>query len=159
MNLLIALLITTITNTTLSVKSTEFANTHSIPFKFTCDGLNINPAFVIENIPEKTKSLAFIMDDTESPNGEFVHWIMWNIPINGKISENSAPGIQGKNSMKQNKYFGPCPPNGLHTYNFKVYALDIKLSISDTTGKLGLQNAMEGHILSAGQLTGKYKRQ
>lgn len=86
-----------------TVKSTDWADTHAIPFKFTCDGLNLSPALVFENVPKKCKSIALIVDDTESPNGEFVHWVMWNIKPGDKIEENLPKGIQGKNSIGQNK--------------------------------------------------------
>jgi Raf kinase inhibitor-like YbhB/YbcL family protein len=139
------------------VKSPDFANGHMMPFRFTCDEKNLSPGLSFENLPKGTKSLALIVDDTESPNGEFVHWVMWNIPTIGPIKENSAPGIQGKNSRGENKYFGPCPPNGLHTYNFKLYALDINLNINKSSGKSELLKAMEGHTLAEAIVTGKYK--
>ncbi|MCW3077428.1 MAG: YbhB/YbcL family Raf kinase inhibitor-like protein [Bacteroidetes bacterium] len=141
----------------LTVKSTAFANGNYIPTKYTCGDANINPELLIEDLPANTVSMALIMDDTKSPNGEFDHWVMWNIPPASKIGENSAPGVQGRNSSKQNKYYGPCPPNGIHTYNFKVFALDTKLDLKDTSGKLTLIKAMEGHIIASGQLKGLYK--
>jgi hypothetical protein len=159
MNLLILIIATVIANSNLTVQSTAFANNNYIPLRYTCDGPNINPALVIEDIPKNTKSLALIMDDTDSPNGEFTHWLMWNIPPKKNIAENSAPGIQGANSMQQNKYYGPCPPNGMHKYHFKVYALDIKLDLPTSSNKEALMNALEGHILAKGELIGLYYRQ
>jgi hypothetical protein len=142
----------------LAVKSLDFANNNYIPVKFTCDGGNLSPGLKIENIPAGAKSLALITDDTDSPNGPFVHWVLWNIPLTGKIAENKPEGIQGLNSANQNKYFGPCPPNGIHTYHFKIYALDITLDIAANSGKKELLSAMEGHILSSAELLGRYKR-
>jgi Raf kinase inhibitor-like YbhB/YbcL family protein len=141
----------------LNVKCTAFAEGNYFPVRYTCSGDNINPGLAIDDIPANAVSLALIMDDTESPNGEFDHWVMWNIPPGKKIEENSAPGIQGRNSHKQNKYYGPCPPNGVHTYNFKVYALDTKLQLSDTCGKKDLLKAMEGHVLTSGVTKGLFK--
>ncbi len=159
MNLLILILATIISNPSLTVKSTAFANNNYIPLKYTCDGPNVNPALVIEDIPKNSKSLVVIMDDTDSPNGEFTHWLMWNIPPKKYIVENSAPGIQGVNSMLQNKYYGPCPPNGMHKYNFKVYALDVIIDLPKTADKKALLTAIEGHVLSKGVLIGSYCRQ
>lgn len=141
----------------LKVKCTAFANGNYFPLKYTCNGQNINPTLIIDDIPKNTISLALIMDDTESVNGEFDHWVMWNIPPVKKIAENTTPGVQGRNSNKQNKYYGPCPPNGVHTYNFKVYALDTKLQLSDTCGKRDLLKAMEGHVLASGTTKGLFK--
>lgn len=150
----------TIAATTLTVKSFTFRNNGFIPSKYTCDGTNINPDLMIEDIPENTKSLAIIVDDPDAPNGTFSHWVMWDIPVkNNIIKENSKPGIQGRNGMRENKYFGPCPPSGLHHYHFRVYALDTKLSsLSINTDRKGLLSAMEGHIISSGDLVGLYQR-
>jgi Raf kinase inhibitor-like YbhB/YbcL family protein len=157
MNLLILFIAAVISQATLTVKSSAFANGNYIPQKYTCAGENYNPEIEVENIPSGAKSLALIMDDTESPNGEFVHWVMWNISVKGKIAEKSAPGVQGKNSRKENKYYGPCPPNGIHKYHFKIYALDKDLDLPASTDKAALLKAMEGHILASGELLGQYK--
>lgn len=159
MNLLILILATFISSQSLTVKSTAFANNNYIPLKYTCDGPNVNPALIVEDIPKNSKSLVLIMDDTDSPNGEFTHWVMWNIPPKKNIAENSAPGVQGVNSMQQNKYYGPCPPNGMHKYHFKIYALDIKLDLPATADKKMVLSAIEGHVLANGVLIGSYYRQ
>jgi Raf kinase inhibitor-like YbhB/YbcL family protein len=159
MNLLILIIATFISSQTLTVKSAAFANNNYIPLKYTCDGPNVNPELIVEDIPKNAKSLVLIMDDTDSPNGEFTHWVMWNIPPKKNITENSAPGVQGVNSMQQNKYYGPCPPNGMHKYHFKIYALDIKLDLPSTADKKMVLFAIEGHVLAKGILTGSYYRQ
>jgi hypothetical protein len=158
MNFLILIIVSILSSSSLTVKSSAFANKNYIPLRYTCDGTNINPELIIESIPKNAKSLALIMDDTDSPNGEFTHWLMWNIPPKKTIAENSAPGIQGANSMQQNKYYGPCPPNGMHTYHFKIYALDINLDLPLSSDKKALLAAIEGHVLSNGELTGLYYR-
>jgi Raf kinase inhibitor-like YbhB/YbcL family protein len=83
---------------------------------------------------------------------------MWNMPVTAKIVENKAEGTVGKNSHGENKYYGPCPPNGMHTYHFKLYALNALLDLPATTGKVELLKAMEGHILEQATLKGKYSR-
>lgn len=140
------------------VKSPDFADNNYIQSKFTCDGMNLSPSLKFENIPENARSIALIMDDTDSPNGEFVHWVVWNIPISSKIPENKVVGIVGKNSQGKNKYYGPCPPNGMHTYHFKAYALDTILDLPESSGKPELLKAMDSHILSQAILKGRYSR-
>jgi Raf kinase inhibitor-like YbhB/YbcL family protein len=141
------------------IKSVDFADGNHIQTKFTCDGQNLSPALVFENPPKKTVSFAMIMDDTESPNGEFVHWVLFNIPAETlKIEENSSAGTLAKNTLGQNKYFGPCPPNGVHTYNFKLYAVDILLPLTKDAGKKELLDALKGHILGECVLKGTYQR-
>jgi Raf kinase inhibitor-like YbhB/YbcL family protein len=145
-------------NKTLSVKSPAFSNNDFIPSNYSCEGSNINPELTISEIPKDARSLALIMDDPDAPKGTFDHWVMWNIPVTEKISENSVPGAQGKNGKNENKYTGPCPPSGTHHYHFKIYALDTKLDLPISTDKKALLKAMEGHIIGSGELIGLYKK-
>lgn len=158
MKTLFLIIMAIILNKPLIVESPAFANNELIPAKYTCVGSNINPALVITNIPNGTKSLALIVDDPDAPNGIFDHWIMWNIPVIAVIDENSAPGIQGKNGKGENKYIGPCPPSGTHHYNFKVYALDTKLDLPVGSDKNALLKTMDKHILASGGLIGLFKK-
>src|SRR5437879_5211116 len=96
----------------LIVGSTVFANKDFIPVDHTCEGANINPAITIENIPPGTKSLTLIVDDPDAPGGTFDHWIIWNIRPMEMIIENTAPGVEGKNSFGKTNYHGPCPSKG-----------------------------------------------
>lgn len=145
-------------STTLVIKSPAFQDNEFISSKYTCDGVNVNPEISIDEIPKNTKSLAIIVDDPDAPNGSFCHWLMWNITPKNSIKENSAPGIQGRNSFGENKYDGPCPPRGKHHYHFKVYALNNKLNLLVSTDKNELEKAMKDHIIARGELVGLYKR-
>jgi len=119
----------------------------------------IKQTFRIHHIPEEAKSLALIVDDPDAPKGTFTHWVMWNIPPQEIIEENTDPGDVGLNGKGENKYTGPCPPNGTHRYHFKVYALDTFLNLDKSSDKEDLLKAMEHHILSQGELTGKYSKE
>jgi Raf kinase inhibitor-like YbhB/YbcL family protein len=143
---------------TVTVKSPAFEHQKTIPSKYTCDGDNINPPLTIEGIPEGTKSLVLIVDDPDAPMGTWDHWVVWNIPPTDKVGENSVPGTQGVNSARRNSYSGPCPPSGTHRYFFKVYALDMQLSLSSNSRKKDVENAMKNHILAQGEIIGLYRR-
>ncbi|MCM8796673.1 MAG: YbhB/YbcL family Raf kinase inhibitor-like protein [Candidatus Omnitrophica bacterium] len=140
------------------IKSPEFENGQYIPTKFTCEGEDINPALVIEDIPKETKSLALIVDDPDAPGGTWVHWVVFDIPTITQIAENSIPGKQGVNSASGRNYHGPCPPSGTHRYFFKIYALDTILNLKEGASKEQLERAMEGHILDNAWLMGLYKK-
>lgn len=143
----------------LFIKSPAFETGKLIPKKYTCDGQNINPPISIEGAPKEAKTLVLIMDDPDAPSGTFDHWIVWNIPAsNSKIGENTVPGMEGMNGTRQMGYFGPCPPSGTHRYFFKVYALDIELSLRVGSKKKDVEKAMQGHILGKGELMGLYSR-
>lgn len=140
------------------LKSPEFEHNGMIPSKFTCDGIDVNPALVIEDIPTETKSLTLIMDDPDAPMGTWVHWVVFNIPALPRIDEDSIPGTQGKNDFRKLDYGGPCPPSGTHRYFFKLCALDGKLDLEEGARKEDVEKAMEGHILAQAEFIGLYTR-
>ena len=142
----------------LEINSPAFEPDGLIPPKYTCQGINVNPPLSIHRIPAGTQSLALIMDDPDAPGGTFDHWIVWNIPVQPHIQENSIPGQEGKNSYGVLHYKGPCPPSGTHWYFFKIYALDTLISLKTGADKKTLEEAMELHILAAGEIIGKYKK-
>jgi len=142
----------------LKVRSVAFTHGGYIPPKYTCEGENVNPPLEISDLPENTQSLALIVEDPDAPRRTYDHWIAWNIPPREAISENSRPGIRGKNSFGNTEYGGPCPPWGSHRYFFKVYALDSDLNIQAGSDKKILEEAMKGHILGSGELMGHYQK-
>lgn len=146
-------------NKNLIVSSSAFQHEGTIPSRYTCEGDNTNPPLQIDQIPEGTKSLAIIMEDPDAPKGTFDHWLVWNIPPQGMIKENSNPGISGTNSAEKTGYHGPCPPSGSHRYYFHIYALDAELDLQAGETKETLQTAMAPHILASGSLMGRYQKQ
>src|SRR6476620_2523437 len=88
----------------------------------------------------------------------FDHWLVWNIPPNEPIDENSVPGISGRNGFGKTGYGGPCPPSGSHRYFFRVYALDIRLDLKAGSDKKALQDAMKNHVLASGELMARYQK-
>lgn len=145
-------------HSTLKISSTAFSHQASIPVRYTCEGEGINPPFTIENIPAGTQSLAIIAEDPDTSKGVFDHWVVWNIPVDTHIAENSVPGISGNNSSGKTGYHPPCPPDGSHRYFFYVFALDTELSLAAGAGKKDLQEAMKDHILAAGTIMGRYEK-
>lgn len=138
-----------------------FQDNGEITSRYACDGDNISPPLEITSVPPEARSLALIMDDPDAPSGTFVHWLVWNIPINNKsvnFGEGARIGKEGKNGTGTSKYIGPCPPSGTHRYFFKVYALDIELDLEEGSTKEQLKQAIEGHILERAILVGLYSR-
>jgi Raf kinase inhibitor-like YbhB/YbcL family protein len=143
----------------LIIKSAAFEANKEIPKKYSCHGEGINPPITIEKTPKETKSLALVIDDPDAPSGTFDHWVVWNIaPSMSTIAEDSVPGTEGLNGIRQRGYTGPCPPSGTHHYFFKAYALDIELSLGGNSAKKDLEKAMQGHILAQGQLIGLFSK-
>ena len=145
----------------LKISSKAFENNGSIPEKYTCDGMDINPPLLFENVPSGAKSLALIVDDPDAPMGMWVHWVVWNMdPRTGEIREDAVPrgALQGINDFKKHDYGGPCPPSGTHRYFFKLYALDALLDLGANAKKADLEKAMKGHLIVQAQIIGLYKR-
>jgi len=140
------------------LSSPAFEHNGPIPGKFTCQGEGVNPALIIEGIPPEAKSLALIVDDPDAPGGDFVHWVVYDIPVTAGIEENSIPGKQGVNSSGRTNYASPCPPTGTHRYFFKVYALDKMLNLEEGLRKADLEKAIASRILEKAELIGLYKK-
>jgi hypothetical protein len=146
----------------LTVSTPAFKDGLAMPHTYTCDGQDVNPEIIIEGTPKETKSLVLIVDDLDAPNGDWVHWLLFNIdPSTMRIPENSVPegALQGTNTFGDAVYEGPCPPLGpVHHYYFKAYALDTMLDIPGGAEKEELLQAMGEHILAEGQVMGIYGR-
>ena len=145
----------------MKLTSSAFENNQYIPLKYACDGANINPPLSIAGVPEGTESLVLIVDDPDAPNGDWVHWTIFNIlPDVKAFREGGAPegSTEGKTNFRNPGYGGPCPPSGTHHYRFKLYALDAILNLGVSAGKKEIEKAMSGHILAEDLLVGLYKR-
>ncbi len=146
----------------MKIESDVFQNGGEIPRKYGYKKDNVNPTLIINDVPADSKSLALIMDDPDAMGAVgkvWVHWVVWNIdPSTNEIKENSVPSnsIQGKTDFGEIAYGGPAPPDKEHTYVFKLYALDEKLSIDEGSTKSQLEEAMKNHVIAESKLEGRY---
>ena len=147
---------------TLRISSPVFKNERLIPKKYTCDGRDVNPPLVIEDVPNSAISLVLVVDDPDAPRRVWDHWIVWNIdPRTTFIPENSVPvdAVQGRNSFGKIEYNGPCPPyNNLHRYRFKLYAISVVLNTPRGSSKRLIEKAISKYIIERALLVGLYKR-
>ena len=157
----------------ITVTSSAFSHDTDIPLRFSAYGDNVSPDLSWANLPAGTQELALILDDpiVDMPQ-PFVHWVAYNIPATASGLPAALPtdpvvaadGLQGMingiNGTRQSGYFGPRPPvdGKVHNYHFRIYALDKKLNLADGVNKEGLLEAMSGHILATGTLTGNYQQ-
>ena len=144
----------------MKLQSSAFAHQQAIPPKYTCKGQDVSPPLSISGVPEGAKSLALVVDDPDAPRGVFDHWIVWNIsPDTKELVEGASVPKQGKNHFGELHYKGPCPPPGNpHHYRFKLYALDLMLTLEEGSSKAQLEQAMKGHVLAQTELVGTFKR-
>jgi len=149
----------------IQLTSPAFSHGQPIPKKHTGEGADLSPALAWTGSPAAAKSFALLVDDPDAPVGDWVHWLLYNIPgpttslPEGIAAKDTAAGTQGKNSWNTIGYRGPMPPPGKpHRYFFKLYALDADLSLPAGLTKKEFLQKITGHVLAEGQLMGTYRR-
>jgi len=151
----------------LSLKVSGFNPGEFIPVQYTCSGEDISPEISWQDIPQGSKSLVLICEDPDAPMGVWTHWIIYNIPPEimslkqkfPKLIKTDKGILQGVNDFGKVGYNGPCPPPGMpHHYHFKLYALDIILSLPPGARRKDLLEAIQGHILAQADYIGLYQR-
>ena len=158
----------TITQGQIQLTSSAFTHGSPVPRAHTCEGDNTSPPLSWSGVPLERRSLALICDDPDAPRGTWVHWVLYNLL--GETVELSAgmPAVpelpsgarQGRNDSGEIGYSGPCPPPGKpHRYYFRLYALDVLLTLPHGVSKAELETAMADHIVGQGTLMGTYQRQ
>ncbi len=152
-----------------SLSSSAFEAGGRIPSHYTCDGADISPELSWGEAPEGTAGFALVMDDPDANN--FTHWVLFNLPggLRG-IPEGVPPedrltngSVHGK-GFGENRYGGPCPPDGTHLYRIFLFALDREgvdgtQDLEPGTEKGRLLEVIEGHVLGQGLLEGRYERE
>ncbi|MFB6123165.1 MAG: YbhB/YbcL family Raf kinase inhibitor-like protein [Haloferacaceae archaeon] len=148
----------------LQLSSPAFDDGYPIPREYGYTEENANPPLEISGVPEGAASLVLVMDDPDAvePAGKiWDHWLVWNVdPTRKKIPEDwntaTASATEGKNDYGEPGYGGPNPPDGEHTYRFRLYALDAELDVPAGADKDRLELAMEDHVLDEATLEGTY---
>ncbi len=152
---------------TIAILSPDFKEGERIPTKYTCEGQDVSPPLTWSQIPPEAKTLALIVDDPDAPIGVFTHWVIFNLPPDSQglpeavatEKQLSSGALQGKNDFGKIGYGGPCPPPGSpHRYQFTLYALDGRLDLAAGVAKKQVLEAIKGHVVAQGQLTGIYQR-
>lgn len=147
--------------------SSAFQDGEFIPTTFTCEGADRSPPLHWGVPPAGTRSYVLIADDPDAPVGTWVHWVIYNLPLDLRGLNEGIPAqaqlpdgsLQGLNDFKRIGYGGPCPPPGKpHRYFFKLYALDTVLDLHAKETKTRVMRACQGHILAEAQLMGRFGR-
>ena len=80
---------------TLDLNSPSFRDGDYIPSRYTCDSLDISPTLIWQGIPPGTQSFVLICDDADAPAGDWVHWIIFNIPAKTKTLTIEFKPVEG----------------------------------------------------------------
>lgn len=151
----------------MKLASPAFEHQGYIPKHYTCEDANVSPPVRFSDIPEGTQSLALVCDDPDAatdpdgPGVTFDHWAVANIPPHTTELEEAARenSFTVGNNSAGHGYTGPCPPNGVHRYFFRLYALDEELALETGFSKNELLEAMTSHVIEEAELIGLYEKQ
>ena len=162
-------------NPRLKLTIPSFSDAGTIPLQFTCyaDGGNaISPPLRWANVPQATQSFVLTLTGPENHRRKShtlaFFWGRWNIPASARELEQGQPlGLDlpdGSHQMASDDgivgYDPPCAPPGagpIH-YQFKLYALDMSLSLPSDASRDAVLEAMDGHIIGASVYYGVLER-
>jgi Raf kinase inhibitor-like YbhB/YbcL family protein len=108
-----------------------WADGAAIDPRFSCRGAGVSPALSWTGVPESAKELALVVIDPDASG--FVHWILTGLdPIITSLEEGRAPegSEQWPNGTGDKLWTGPCPPSGVHRYEFVLHALSAPLDVA-----------------------------
>ena len=144
----------------MEITSKDFKHNQSIPTLHTCDGKDLSPHLAWSGAPEGTKSFALTCIDPDAPVGDFIHWLVYNIPAAVSEIPQAGPlpvGVQEvENDFGKRPYGGPCPPSGTHRYFFTIYALKVK--DLGTVSKSDFLKKVKENQLASAEIIGLYQR-
>ena len=118
----------------------------------------------IHGLPADAKFVSIVADDPDAvkPAGKvWVHWNIFNVPAHGDMTiaaGQQLSGDLGQTSGGARGYEGMCPPDGVHSYRFAVFASRDKLQVD--TRKPWTIDAFEAQygsqVLAKAQISGKF---
>lgn len=144
----------------MEITSNDFKHNQPIPAIHTCDGKDLSPHLAWSGAPEGTKSFALSCIDPDAPMGDFIHWLVYNIPPTVSDITQAGPLPAGAqevaNDFGKKPYGGPCPPSGTHRYFFTIYAL--KASDLGVVSKNDFLKKVKENELASAEIIGLYNR-
>ena len=143
------------------VRSPAFADTGTIPKRYTCSGEDTSPPLEWSRLPARTKEIAVLVEDLNADG--FAHWVVLGIPPRvDHFAEGRAPegSVEAENGFGDRGWGGPCPPEGdsPHRYVFAVYGLDKPLGLDADASLEQVHAAIREHTVGGGTTIGRSGR-
>lgn len=152
--------------------SSAFEDAKPIPTRFANRGVvggeNISIPLAWQNAPPGTKSFTISIIDTHPVAGNWIHWLVINIPKEvealAEASSRSQMPSGAKelyNSFGETGYGGPQPPkgSGRHPYIVTLYALNTEsLDLPLNSTLTAYKRSIDAATTASAKITGIYER-
>lgn len=139
----------------LEVTSTAFTEAGVIPDDHTCRGRGVSPSLLWSTAPSGTVEIAVVVRDLHADG--FVHWVVAGLPPeSGGLAVGTLPAgaVEATNGFGRPGWAGPCPTDGTHRYEFRVYALSAPSGVTagmpgaDAASRVEMTPALASGVLS-----------
>ncbi|MFF1572894.1 YbhB/YbcL family Raf kinase inhibitor-like protein [Leifsonia sp. NPDC058292] len=152
---------------TIELTSTDFTDGSAMPQRTAGKpiGDNVSPALAWSAVPSACKELVLIVEDADVPfSSPITHAASRLDPAivalaPGDLNDGGPHGA-ARAQFGRRGYHGPrpIPGHGPHAYVFQLFALDIRIPGDDSLSPATVVEAMRGHVIARGRLTGTYER-
>lgn len=138
------------------LSSPVIAEGSEVPVDHTCRGADTSPPLSWTAPPPGTVELAVVVRDADADG--FVHWVIAGIgPDSGGVAEATPPAgsVEATNDFGRPGWAGPCPTDGTHHYDIRVYALSHPVGIApeqpgaEAAAAIEMAPALTSAVLSA----------
>jgi Raf kinase inhibitor-like YbhB/YbcL family protein len=144
-----------------SIVGGQIAQAHACRGK---GGKDQAPQLTVRGLPAEARYISIVADDPDAmkPAGKvWVHWNVFNVAAQGEASVAAGQklaGDEGQTSGGRHGYEGMCPPDGVHTYRFAVFASREKLAVDPRTPwTIDAFEARYGaQVLAKAQISGRF---
>src|ERR1700694_4748948 len=87
----------------LRLTSRAFNDNGAIPAPYTCDGVDAIPPLTIFGAPASVATFALTVTDIDSPGGDVINWVVWDIPPTSTDAPGGAVPAGGQEALTNHR--------------------------------------------------------
>jgi Raf kinase inhibitor-like YbhB/YbcL family protein len=147
------------------LRSADFVAGAPLPATATCgadEGAGVSPDLSWTAPPPGTAALTLVVSDPKSRRGEWVHWLLFDMPPTARALPRGAEagGVDGISDENWLGWSGPCPERGTgpHQVVFDLFALDAPSGLGVASSLEMLGPDLRAHTLARTRLTATTER-
>ncbi len=147
------------------LRSADFLEGSNLPAAATCgadEGAGVSPDLSWSAPPPGTAALTLVVSDPRSRRGEWVHWLLFDMPPTVRSLPRGAGGVGVDGISDENwlGWSGPCPVRGTgpHEVVFDLFALDSPSGLGVASSLEMLGPGLHAHTIARTQLTATTER-